>query len=102
MFRDLHIVGSISEVAFEDARVKARESRVVYGYDHATPRLDKEDGEEGIDRHEEDAWYDTIYPQGEVGEGVGNRDVEGISGRGDDVVGSQADEGAEGRDGDGQ
>ncbi|XP_070005953.1 uncharacterized protein [Nicotiana sylvestris] len=39
----------------EDARVKAREARVTYGYDTAVPRPDKEDGKGGIDRLEEDA-----------------------------------------------
>lgn len=62
MFRDLHEAVSIFEAALEDDRVKAQKARVIYGYDSATPRPDVEDEEEGIDRLEENAWYDSIYP----------------------------------------
>lgn len=58
MFRDSHAADSVSEAA----RVKARKGGVIYGNDPATSRLDEEDGEEGADRLEEDAWYDIIYP----------------------------------------
>lgn len=58
IFRDSYAVGSI----FEAAQVKARKAGVIYGYDPATPRSDKEDGEEGADNLDEDVWYDIIYP----------------------------------------
>lgn len=61
MYRDLHKAGYVSKVALEDVRVKVREARVTCGYDFATP----EGNDEGVDRLEEDAWYDIAYPVGE-------------------------------------
>lgn len=55
-------MGSVFEVALDDARVKAHEARLACSYDPAMPRPGEDDEEEVIDRLEEDAWYDFVYP----------------------------------------
>lgn len=104
MFRELHAMGTISGMAFEDARVKARKVRLSCGYDLATshPSEKDENGEDAMDHLEEDAQYDSIYPQSEDGEDVEGRDVDVVDGEGGNVTEGQADEDVVGRDSDGQ
>lgn len=94
VFHELHTTCSISGVAFEDTRVKARKARLACGYDPTMPRPgeENENKEDTMDRLEEDGWYDSIYPQGEDDEDAGSRDGDGIGGQGDDVAGGRADE----------
>lgn len=60
VFRYLHVAGTISEAAFEDARVKALEARVACRYDPAMSAASDDEGEEGVDRLEENAWYTLL------------------------------------------
>ncbi|XP_070042835.1 spindle pole body component 110-like [Nicotiana tomentosiformis] len=69
----IHDRVAILEVALEDARVKACEDRVACGYAPTTPPADEANREEGIDRLEENAWYNIAYPQGKGGDGDGDR-----------------------------
>lgn len=81
VFRELHKARSVFEVALEVVRVKAREARITWGYDPTTPEGDEGD-DEGVDRLEEDAWYDTAYLKGEGGNIEGDPGGEGINGQG--------------------
>lgn len=80
-------MGSTSQAALEDAQVKAHEAWLAYSYVPAMPRSGDEDEEEYVDRLEEDAWYDSMYPQGEGGEDAEGWDDGGADGQSDIVEG---------------
>ncbi|XP_070035981.1 golgin candidate 1-like [Nicotiana tomentosiformis] len=82
-----------------EAQLDDYEARVARGYDPATPEADEEDGDEGVDRLEENPWYDIAYPEGEGGDGEGDQEGEGLSGHGDDAIEERVSEGAKGHDG---
>nr|XP_033511874.1 uncharacterized protein LOC117276658 [Nicotiana tomentosiformis]XP_033511876.1 uncharacterized protein LOC117276658 [Nicotiana tomentosiformis] len=96
VFRDLHVARSVSGAALEGAYVKAREARVACGYDSATPEAGEDEGDEDVDRLEENAWYDAPYPEGEGGDG------EGVEGQEGDLVEGQVGEDPTGDKGGGQ
>lgn len=64
-------------MTLEDDRVKAHEAWLACDYDPAMPQPGQEDEEQGIDRFEDDSWYDFAYPHGEDGENAGGRDGDG-------------------------
>ncbi|XP_070018258.1 uncharacterized protein [Nicotiana sylvestris] len=55
ILRDLMSVGTISEVVFEDARVKSCRARVACGYDPAIPKAGDDEEDVSVDQIEEDA-----------------------------------------------
>lgn len=61
MLCDLCVADVISEAVLEDARVKSCLAWLACDYDPDTPQPGEEDEDEGIDRLEDDAWYDSVY-----------------------------------------
>ncbi|XP_070009490.1 peroxisomal and mitochondrial division factor 2-like [Nicotiana sylvestris] len=78
IFRDLMGAGKVSKAAFEYARSKARIARVVCGYDPTTPEVGDDEEDVGVDRIEEDPWYEDEYLDGD------GREADGAAGLGGD------------------
>lgn len=78
MIRELNRTDFFFETAIEEARVKARETRLACGYNPATPQTDtEEDDEGGVDQLADSAWYDSAYGRCEEEEDGGDQDGDG-------------------------